>query len=426
MLNAESQLLDPTREDNAVENFFVPQAVLTFLAAARLGPLCIVMLAVLPLMVRTRWLLLHWIAIAFVNFALFAPELSWVGLLPTYYFGAVVAYRLGVFDHGLEHALSRARFELLGVAIIGVSYLLVTRGKYWQQTGLKSSIQLVFLLLLAAVSRQIPVAHFQTLRAQLKTVFPRYLIGYALLGLVLWKAAAAGERFDGMLGAQVFAFELTLLFAFYWFAEERRSALLCLLLIAVTGSRTYAGAAILVVFLPVITRKTSAINRIVAVTALTGFVVLGAALLPMISSRFVMNDDFYGSFLGRLMNYWNAADHIRASPIFGEGMGSMLQVLEDWIPDLFEYYRVSGDTTIVHDEYLRILMELGAVGGVMTVLYLRSILRVPSPEARTLMLIILVGSLTENTLAAYSTAIITITLLVRSAIVAVRQAPVTA
>jgi O-antigen ligase len=364
---------------------------------------------------RPRWLLLNWLGIALVNFAVYVPELSWVGLIPTYYFGGVVAYRLGVFDAGIEKSLSRARFELLGVVVIAASYVFVSTNRYYQLTGLKSSIQLVFVLYLAALMRQLSDEYFLTLRLQLRKHFPTYLVFYAVLSFAMWKVLG-DDRYNGMLGAQAFAFALTLLFAFYWCGDQRGAALLCLAIVALTGSRTYVGAALLVMFLPVVMKKTAAINRIVAVTALIVFVVVGAAVLPMISSRFEMNDEFYGSFLGRLMNYWNAADHIKAAPLFGDGMGAMLMVLEDWVPDFFEYYKASGDTTIMHNEYLRILMELGVVGGALTVAYLRSILRVPSAEVRALILIVLVGSVTENTLATYSTAIITLVILTRSAV----------
>jgi O-antigen ligase len=196
--------------------------------------------------------------------------------------------------------------------------------------------------------------------------------------------------------------------------KQKRIAYVCLVAIAVTGSRTYAGIAALVVFVPILTRKTTYSTRILGFVGLASIVAAFIAVLPFLSERFVMDERFYGTLLGRLVNYQYAIEFIRGAPILGNGMGSMLRVLENWVPEYFDYYRVSGDTTIMHNEYLRILMETGAIGGVLAALCLRQALRVRSPQVRTLVLIFLAGSLTENTLANFSTGMLTLFLLASS------------
>jgi hypothetical protein len=96
-------------------------------------------------------------------------------------------------------------------------------------------------------------------------------------------------------------------------------------------------------------------------------------------------------------------------------MGSILLVLQNWIPEFFEYYRASGDTSIVHNEYLRVLMETGFVGGVLVANYVYRAMRVRSTEVKTLVLIVLAASLTENPLGAYSTAMLALMLIASSA-----------
>jgi O-antigen ligase len=411
------------RERSATNNFLLPQVMLMICVAARLTPVTVLLLATIPLMVDRRWLLTNWLAISLINFAQYSSGAPWIGLLPTYYFAFVAVRRFGI---QLQPTLRSSLLEVACVVVILANLVFLSWGQYFWATALKSSIQLIFLLLLAPVLRSIPADLYVEFRRQLVVDFPKFFVGYLVVALLLWQTASPdtglvdehdAHRFGGMVGPQASAFAFTALFAFFWLEKEKRIAYVCLLAIAITGSRTYAGIAALVIFVPVFTRKMTLSTRILGFLGFASIVVAFSALLPLLSSRFVMDERFYGTLWGRLVNYQYALDYIRQSPIIGNGMGSMLLVLENWVPEFFDYYRVSGDTTIMHNEYLRILMETGATGGVLAALCLKRVLTVRSAGVRTLILIFLAGSLTENTLANFSTAMLTLMLLVGSSVV---------
>jgi hypothetical protein len=403
--------LPPTSRD-LLRGYVLPQVVLFLAAALHAAPLAVAALAVIPLVVPGRWLLLNWFGISLINFTLFISGASWLSLLATYYYGAVVATRLRVLDRPLEQIARESRFELAGLAMIVVSFVFVSRGHYFMATAIKSTLQLGFLLLLSILVRQIERHTFQDLRRQLLALLPIHLVVYLVASIVVWRLSTPGDRFGGMLGAQLCGFSLTLVFALFWFAKDKTFAYVALVGVALTGSRTYVGIAAVVIFAPLFATRAKLGTKIAAGIGLVVLMLVGWELLPYLSERFVMNEDFYGTFLGRFLNYENAVDHIHAHPVFGEGMGSMLQVLEDWIPEYFEYYVQSGDTTIVHDEYLRIGMELGFVGLGLAITYLVRAFRGASSEARTMIAVFAIGSLTENTLSLYSTAMLSLLLLV--------------
>lgn len=412
-MSAELETRTTPRE--AVLAYVVPQLALFAASALRSAPVTVAALALTPLLIPKRWLLLNWIGISLINFTLFVSGASWISLMATYYYAAVVLLRLGVTPKSGRQLLHESRFELAGIGVIAVSFVFVTRSQYFVATGIKSSIQLAFLLGLAMMLRQLDPRWFVWLRRQLLALLPLHLLVYGMASIVLWRLTGTGDRYGGMLGPQVCAFAYTLIFTMFWFAKEKFFAYLTLLGIALTGSRTYVGVAVVVIFAPLIARRGRLGTKIAASIGLVTLVVVGWEMLPYLSERFILNDDFYGTLLGRFLNYQSAVDHIHASPIFGQGMGSMLQVLENWIPEYFDYYVSSGDTTIVHNEYLRIVMETGMVGGGLVLAYVVQALRNSTSEARTMIVILLVASLTENTLAAYSTAMLLLMLLVRTA-----------
>lgn len=403
----------PESSHELLRSYVIPQIVLFASAALHFAPLAVAMLLVTPLVVPRRLLLVNWFGISLINFTLFISGASWISLIATYYYAGVVAMRAGVFR---QVTLTRNRLEAAGLAVIAISIVFVSRGHYFMATAIKSSLQLAFLLALSILLRELDRRWFAVLRRQLLVLLPIHLVIYLVASIALWRATSAGDRFGGMLGAQVCAFTLTLVFALFWFAKEKAFAYVALLGVALTGSRTYVGIAAAVIFIPLAAARARLGTKIAAGVGLVLLLVVGWELLPYLSERFVVNEDFYGSLLGRFLNYENAVEHIHAHPIFGEGVGSMLQVLEDWIPEYFDYYVQSGDTTIVHNEYLRIGMETGAVGLALVATYIVRAIRGASTEAKSMIAILLLGSLTENTLALYSTAMVSLFLLAHTSL----------
>jgi len=327
----------PALSRELLRAYVLPQVLLFAAAAVHAAPLAVVALAVIPLVVPRRWLLLNWFGISLINFTLYISGASWISLLSTYYFGAVVAARLGVLNKPSKVIVRESRFELVGLALIAVSFVFFSRGHYFIATAIKSSLQLGFLLALSILLRQLEPGTFADLRRQLLALLPIHLILYLLASVALWRVTSGDDRFGGMLGAQVCAFSLTLVFALFWFAKDKTFAYVALLGVALTGSRTYVGIAAVVVFAPLFAARARLGTKIAAGVGLVVLLLVGWELLPYLSERFIVNEDFYGSFLGRFLNYQNAVEHIHGHPVFGEGMGSMLQVLEDWIPEYFEF-----------------------------------------------------------------------------------------
>jgi O-antigen ligase len=141
--------------------------------------------------------------------------------------------------------------------------------------------------------------------------------------------------------------------------------------------------------------------------------------LPYTDSRFnYTSDQFLGSFWGRFHNYTEGLKLIEQHPITGNGMGAMLKVLENWVNQEGRiYYQENGDTTIMHNEYIRILIEIGILG-LLVALY--GILKVwkkyKTSQTRYTIFIFLIASLLENTLTMYTTGTLFFILLVSFAI----------
>src|SRR5262249_55744971 len=158
------------------------------------------------------------------------------------------------------------------------------------------------------------------LREQALRALPVYLAIYLVFTFVLFRTTGdkflvpavdePEDRFGGLLGPQVCAFALAIVFAFLWFSNRRPAAMICLLGIAVTGSRTYTGIAALVLVVAWFLRKARPATKIIAAVALVAFMIAAVAVLPRISDRFIMDEDFYGTLLGRFLNYSSAVDHI--------------------------------------------------------------------------------------------------------------------
>ena len=301
----------------------------------------------------------------------------------------------------------RTRFFLVFVVltlVLSLNYLVLGVGYSHEKTALKSIIQqIIFVYCLCFFAFYMPkvsmsVATF--LKGKFLIFFSAYVIFYMLYFLLV----ADSQRFGAALGPQALAMNVTFLFAFYLYSNCQKLALFMFIVVVFTGSRTYLLINLIIAFTYILYVYKDFASRVIVSVAAKVVVLLFAILAPFISIRLdYTHEHFWGSFWGRFQNYEVSWDMISSSPLFGNGIGSIVHILIDWIPESYFYYLDNGDTTIVHNEYLRIAVETGFIGIALYFWLLKNVMPRGSYGIGGILLIFLVSSLVENTIALYST-----------------------
>jgi O-antigen ligase len=271
-------------------------------------------------------------------------------------------------------------------------------------TGIKSSLQLIFVLLTIQIVTIIPERYIMSSKLFFEKNIFLFLVSYTIVSYLF---SDSQDRFEGGTGAQGLALQLSLLTAYLCGSLLFKRALqfFIVFILFLTGSRTYLILAALVLAYDYL-KKSSLRLKVIVLSNIVAICILLIALLPYTDSRFnYTSDQFLGSFWGRFHNYREGIKLIEQQPITGNGMGSMLKVLETWVnQEGRAYYQKNGDTTIMHNEYMRIMVEIGILGILIT---LYGVIKVwkkyKTNQVRYMMFIFLIASLLENTLTMYTT-----------------------
>lgn len=357
------------------------------------------------LFVRKPFLLAIFLGFSFFNIMGMPGIPFWGSLVTSFASLFIILARIGTFKRKVPLLLI---IPLCLLGLIAIAFYTGTLGRYYILTGIKSSLQLAFLLITVITLTCIP-ERFKTDSALVfEKSFPLFLFVYLVLTIIFYDDR---DRYGGATGAQCLALQLAVVMAYYCSTDPPRRLLQLFLLaiIFVTGSRTYLLIAALILIYDFLRKSSKRMQAIVLINIVV-LVVLTLVVLPFTNSRLnYLSPDFWGTFKGRAMYYEEGWKLVKAHPVKGNGMGSMLQILENWVSqEGFAHYKKNGDTTIVHNEYLRVLIELGLVGlsivlASIVILWRRHI----SPASRYILLILLIGSLMENTLTIYTTGTLT-------------------
>lgn len=308
-------------------------------------------------------------------------------------------------------------FGFAFITVLVSSFLFVSNGSGFEKTAVKSLIQQMVFVFIFIVLSDLNIKHKIYLSENIEKYFIRFLFFYYGVFFIVNYFSNDLSRFGGALGAQSLAFILTLIVCHYSFVERNISKSLVVFLFTIpTQSRTFLAIQILIICIIFVTKEKKVLNKILY--SLSGFaaILLALIVMPLISKRLNYYDaEFFGSLLGRVGNYEQSIEMILNSPIFGNGVGSIVKVLEGWVVEFYEYYLASGDTTIMHNEYLRILTETGFFGMVIFLLFILSILKSYKGAPVAFMIVFLVGSLLENTIALYSGPIVAMAIIISSA-----------
>jgi O-antigen ligase len=326
----------------------------------------------------------------------------WASLVSSYGALGIIILRVRVLKTKVPVSFILA---ILLIVLISFSFLFKTVGAYYFLTGVKSSIQLIFLILVVTAILMIPNRYLHPS----KEVFDRYLVpfilSYLITGLIFFDF---NDRFGAGSGAQCLALQLALLLCYCssrTTPTRRNFQFFLLIPILFTGSRTYLILACLILAYDYFMRSPLRLKFIILANVAVIFI-LALIILPYTDSRFdYTSPEFAGSLWGRFRNYYLGIDLIKQHPITGNGMGSMLRVLEGWVnTEGTRYYQEKGDTTIMHNEYLRILIELGFLGlGIILLGILRIWKRLKDEGAKLMIVLFMAASLLENTLTLYTT-----------------------
>ena len=351
--------------------------------------------------IKKEYVITAYVAFTFYNIMLTKDAPFWTSLISSFGGLAITFFRIGILKRRFTPLLFIPISLILGFVF---SFLFFSMTEYYYLTGLKSLLQLVFLLAVIIIFTLIPERHLIASKKTFDKMMPSYIISYALLAIILYDF---NDRFGAGSGPQCLALQMAFLLCYL--CDEKQSnrffQFILLVIIFFTGSRTYFILAGMILAYDYFRNSPLKIKIIVLVNA---FIIASLILflLPLTNSRFdYTSSTFWGTLFGRLKFYQYGFDLFWEHPITGNGMGSMLKILEEWVyHGGLKHYRERGDTTIVHNEYLRILIETGLVG-LSFVLYGVACVwkKMKEIQGRYIILLFLLGSMVENTLTLYTT-----------------------
>lgn len=388
-------------DTNAIVEFLVP--VIVFGLSFYLLPWYFTLLLYLLILFSTRtdYLLSAYTALTFFNVMLLEQIPFWASLITSFGGLTIILARFSAIKRSFPRLLL---IPMLLIVIFILSFLFRSLGEYYFLTGMKSSLQLIFLLSVIIVFTLLPERTIAYSKTHFDKNIPAFIIIYLITAAIFHDYS---DRFGAATGAQCLALQMSLLLCYCCTDSDDNRVFQFLLLLAVflTGSRTYFIIASMILVYDYFRRSSLKIKLIVLInTFILACVVL--FLLPLTNSRFdYTSGTFWGTLMGRVQYYQNGFGLFLKHPFFGNGMGSMLIVLETWShrPG-YELYKSRGDTTIVHNEYLRILIETGILGFSLIIYGITRLWqKIKTAAARYMLLVFLLGSLVENTLSLYTT-----------------------
>lgn len=364
----------------------------------------------LPFFIKKKYLLLYVATLTFFNYAQLKGGPSWSGLLPSLLVTTIIYIRL--FTGRVNKKIIVRGVILLLISLYFVIFFFnCSYGTPHEKTAIKSIIQYGILAFNILFLLHIDDDYRDFFWVGIQKLFPTFIVFYFLISVGFGGIGENG-RYDGYIGAQALALSLTLLVAYFSIQGRLNTTLMFLMLVAITGSRTYMGISCVIFAIALFNEnRFKQIKPFILIFTIASVYIL-PVILESFSSRFIVNDDFFGTLLGRLPNYEAAWLMINSNPFFGNGFGSMVYTLKYWVVEGYMYYLSTGDTTIVHNEYLRIIVEIG-FGGFLLITYfiLLSYRYIIKTESKIFLFIIAAGSLLENTISLYSTGMLLFILL---------------
>lgn len=391
-----------------IRNFCFPISIFYISTLLDNGYVALAVYVLVIALVNKNFLLLNYISLSFFNVMGLSQIPVWGSLVPTFVCTSIILYRN--FDKNIKD-FYLIFFLLTAVIYLSVNFFTLSLHSSFIKTAIKSTLQLISILYLMIVLLLISDEVKQQNAKFFQKYFFYFVIFYILFGVVKY-VVQNDSRLSGGVGAQTLAYLLVIVSIPLWNQKNYKTIILILAAVFLTGSRTFTF--ILLPFLGYkFLRESHRVElKILALISLSIMFVLAIFLLPSLGSRYdyTNTEYFLGSFLGRFHNYENAFFYIQEHLIFGNGMGSMLKVLEDWIFEFYMIYQERGDTTIMHNEYLRILMESGIIGISFFFIISLKILKTLKKDDKIVYFVFLIGCMTENLLTTFSTGIICLAL----------------
>lgn len=349
---------------------------------------------------------------AFFNFAQLDGAPFFAGLL-----GAPLALLIYMVKHPADFHVD-FRGNVVFVLSLALSMVLVSNfmffswGKEFEQTAIKSLVQQLFFIYYVVFFCSLKPEAIRLKDSKAFKDIPVFVLFYGFVFGVQY-LFNDDQRFGAALGPQGLALILTLL-AFY-FSHQRnfKVSFFIAALTVLTLSRTYILMQLFFLVTLYIYSERRKYRKVIYACLGSLLAAAVVAVVPLLSPRLnYYEKDFFGTLLGRMKGYESAVEMIQINPVFGSGVGSILLTLRSWSAEGYYYYRSSGDTTIVHNEYLRILVEAGVVGLALYSLIFISMYRRASTISSMTIIMFLVASLVENTLSLYSGPVIAFLMLV--------------
>lgn len=395
---------------NVITNLGIPFILYTIFNTSNSWQMCILIYILSILIINKKYVLTFILFSSFFNLMNLKNTPSWLGLIPT--FGMLLLLWLrGIIS--LSDLVKKRQKGISLVIFLGIllfmwiSFYSISMNSFFVKTGLKSSIQLSFIVLIAYIFSKLQNKWLIYNIEILKNYGIYFLIFYIFFACFTFDE---DKRMQGFVGAQGLALTLCLLSTL--FISDKKYVLLFLILILLTGSRTYIGAYLFIYIINIIfyqTKKTANIFNLISLTIILTISLQIVSSASKYSNRLnTKSEDFSGSFYGRFRNYSEGIKLIEENPIVGNGMGSMLIALKKGYYEIaFPIYLQRGDTSIIHNEYIRIAIEMGLIGLFIFLSLLWGGFKYSSSFiSKSAIIYLSIGSITENVFTNYSSGMI--------------------
>ncbi|NQY30942.1 MAG: O-antigen ligase family protein [Flavobacteriaceae bacterium] len=397
--------------DNNWINFYIPIALYGVSFLLDFWLLSIFVFLTSLIVIKKEFLLVFYLSASFFNI-MNLDGIPFFGSLVTTYLASLIILAKH-FKISKKPGLTLV-LTLTGVLVIAINFICFSLDEFYIKTAIKSTLQLIYVLVFISILTVLAKEELRKGIEVVNLVFHKFLSFFLIIAFVF----AFNDRLDGFSGAQCLAFQLAIVNLYYFDKDiSKYYKILFFVFLALTGSRTYMFLTIGILMLKQL-KKISFKLKVILFSSIPIILTTTYFTLPLLSDRYDFTSKlFWGTFNGRFHNYYVAFDLIGNKPFFGNGMGSMILSLKSfaesrptYIPlqELYQGVLKGGETNIMHNEYLRILTELGVFGFLFCLCgVIINFKKLKENKYRDILFLFLIGALIENLLTLYSTGIIT-------------------
>jgi hypothetical protein len=182
---------------------------------------------------KKEYLLIFYLATTFFNIMNIKDIPFFGSLITTYLAATIIIFRFFKFRKKIETPIFLC---ILGIGLIIVNFLFLSLQEFYIKTAIKSSLQLVYLIIFILV---MTIVRREDLYLNLRVIakeFHKFLLVYLFFSFLF----SFDNRLDGFSGAQCLAFQLAIINLYYFNSKiPKFYKWMFFIFLVLTGSRTY-------------------------------------------------------------------------------------------------------------------------------------------------------------------------------------------